>query len=201
MSRVNIVFLPNLILIPCCATVKFKLSKKMEENFMSIGQVVKCALLILSLSVVQMPQIFSDAPSPSPSENDDCSQKTLRAYFPEKFVRSTLKNFNVPEDKWSGIVQGLNNREKDVENIVETKADRMSPNPLKDPQQRREAIKLFKEALFEVASETFKANGITDDTQVHAMLDDIQQQKVKQFAECIEKHKLPGLPHPQQQKN
>lgn len=160
--------------------------------------IIKSTLLcMLSVTILPMPKIFSDAPA---AEEADCSHNALRSYFPEKFVGATLKKLNVPEDKWQPIIEGLKNREADVENIVEANAEKLSPNPLKDPQQRQAAVKLFKDALFEVAGKVFRANGITDDAQINAILSDIQQQKVKQFSECIEKNKLPRLPpRPQEQ--
>lgn len=162
---------------------------------MKISQIIKCLFLwMLSFNILQMPHLYGETAA---IEEADCSQQALRAYFPEKFVKSTLKKFNIPEDKWGGIVQGLKGREKDVEIIVETNAEKMNPNPLRDPQQRQAAVKLFKDALFQVASETFKKNGVNDDQQIRSMLDDIQQQKIKQFAECIEKHKLPMPPRPE----
>jgi hypothetical protein len=43
--------------------------------------------------------------------------------------------------------------------------------------------------LLQVFSEALQANGITDTKQVQAMLDDIQQQKARNFAQCMEKQK------------
>lgn len=161
---------------------------------MRVAQFAKGLFLwVLTVSAVQMPVlIFADATN----EADDCSQKALRSYFPEKFVRETLKKFHVPEDRWTTIVQGLNAKEQDVEKSVESKAEKMSSNPLRDPNQRQAAVKIFKESLFETASQVLKANGVTDNKQIQDMVDDIQHQKARQFAQCIEKHKLPAMPMP-----
>lgn len=122
---------------------------------------------------------------------DECSKELLLAYFPEPFVTPTLKKFNVPQDKWAAINSGLAAKDKDVLKMVEDKASKLNPNPFKDrdPAQRQVAVKIFRETLTQVFSEVLKANGVTDDKQLTAMLDDIQQQKAKNFAQCMEKQK------------
>ena len=105
---------------------------------------------------------------------EECSRELLIAYFPEGFVTETLKKYNVPQDKWSTINKELAAREKDVVKIVEEKAEKMSPNPLKDPQQRQAAVKLFRDTLFQVFSDVLKKAGVSDDKQLQAMLDDVQ---------------------------
>lgn len=123
--------------------------------------------------------------------SDVCSKELLLAYFPDNFVLETLKKFNVPKDKWEGIVKGLSAKDKDIVKEVEDKASKLNPNPLKDrsPEQRQVAVKIFRESLLDVFSGVLKANGITDEKQIQSMLADIQQQKAKNFAQCMEKQK------------
>lgn len=135
---------------------------------------------------------------------DECSKELLLAYFPEQFVNEALKKNNVPQEKWADINKDLAGKEKDVVRIVEEKAEKQNPNPLKDPSQRLAAVKIFRETLLQVFSEALKKNGITDDKQIQAMLDDIQQQKAKKFAQCLEKHRnqsQTGSPAPGQPKS
>jgi hypothetical protein len=134
------------------------------------------------------------------SENavEECSRELLLAYFPEAFVKETLKKFNVPQDKWEAITKSLNEKDKEVVKIVEEKASKLNPNPLKDPQQRQEAVKIFRETLLQVFSDAMKQNGITDEKQIQSMLDNIQQQKAKRFAQCMEKQRS-GSQEPSQQ--
>jgi len=120
---------------------------------------------------------------------DECSKELLLAYFPEVFVTETLKKFNVPQDKWDGIKKDLTSKDKDVIKIVEEKASKMDPNPLKDPQQRQAAVKIFRETLLQIFGDTMRANGISNQSQIQSMLDDIQQQKAKRFAKCMEKQR------------
>lgn len=132
---------------------------------------------------------------------DECSKELLLDYFPKQFVTETLKKYNVPQDKWDAITSALATKDKDVVKLVEDKASKLTPNPLKDrdPQQRQIAVKLFRETLLQVFSDALQANGITDQQQLQTMLDDIQQQKARNFAQCMEKQKSAALQQSQQQ--
>ena len=131
---------------------------------------------------------------------DECSKELLLDYFPKQFVLESLKKFNVPQDKWDAIASSLAAKDKDVVKIVEDKASKLTPNPLKDrdPQQRQIAVKLFRETLLQVFSDALQANGITDQKQLQSMLDDIQQQKARNFALCMEKQKGAAMQRDQQ---
>ena len=132
---------------------------------------------------------FASAQSVPSSQVDECSKEILLSYFPEPFVTPTLKKYNVPQDKWDAIVKGLAEKNKDVLRLVEEKASKLDPNPFKgfDPSQRAAAVKIFRETLTQVFSEVLKANGVTDDSQIAQMLEDIQRQKAANFAKCREK--------------
>src|SRR5262245_27762001 len=138
---------------------------------------IRCALsLLLGASAYLMPiSIYA-------AVEEECSKEILLAYFPKIFVDETLQRFNVPRDKWGDIDRELGAKDREIIRIVEAKAETMSPNPLKDPQQRQAAVKLFRETLFDSFATVMRKNGITDDKQIQAMLDDIQQQKAKRFA-------------------
>lgn len=120
---------------------------------------------------------------------DECAKELLLSYFPEPIVKETLKRFSIADDKVAGITKSLSLKDKDVVKVVEEKAKNMNPNPLKDPQQRAAAVKLFRETLLQVFTEALKENGITDTSKFQAMLDDIQQQKAKKFAMCMDRQK------------
>lgn len=142
--------------------------------------------LIVTSSIMIAPLTLS---ATVPSAVDECAKELLLSYFPESIVAETLKHFSIPQDKWAGITKSLADKEKDVVKIVEEKAKEMNPNPLKDPQQRQAAVKLFRDTLLQVFSDALKENGVTDSSQFQAMLDNIQQQKAKKFAMCMEKKK------------
>jgi len=119
---------------------------------------------------------------------EECS-KDLMTYFPESLVNETLKKFSLPQEQWTSIVRELSEKESNIIKKVEEKAEKMSPNPLKDPSQQKAAIKIFKEALLEAFTETMQKHGIQDNKQIQNMLNDIQQQKARKFASCIEKQR------------
>lgn len=122
-------------------------------------------------------------------DQDECSQEILLSYFPIVFVKETLKKYNIPQERWDSISKNLIARDKEIIKIVESKAAKMDPNPLKDPQHRQEAVKLFRETLADNFTAVMNANGIQDNRQIQAMLDDIQQQKAKRFTRCMEQQK------------
>jgi hypothetical protein len=120
---------------------------------------------------------------------DVCSKELLLAYFPEVFVEESMKRFDVPEEEWSGIQRDLASKDKDMIKLVEEKGEKIDPNPLKDPKDRKAAIELFKGTLLQVFSDVMKEHGITDDQKIQAMLTDIQQRKAEAFSKCMQKSK------------
>lgn len=146
-----------------------------------MGFVVGASALIIPCAI--------SALAPNGSAVDECAKELLLSYFPEPIVVDTLKRFSIPEDKVAGITQSLSKKDKEIVKLVEEKVSAMNPNPLKDPQQRQAAVKLFRETLLQVFTDALKENGITDTSKFQAMLDDIQQQKAKKFAMCMEKQK------------
>lgn len=121
--------------------------------------------------------------------DDECSKEILMAFFPEPFVNDTLGRYKVPKEQWEVINAELAPQDKEVIKIVQDKAAKMDPNPLKDVQQRQAAVQLFKETLFDIFSGVMKKHGVTDDKQLHEMLDDIQHQKAKRFTMCVDRQK------------
>ncbi len=140
---------------------------------------LKCSLALTSVSALDV--------TPK-SGVDECSRELLLSYFPETFVNETLKKFNVPKDQWDAINKELTSKNDSVIKIVEEKAQKMDPNPLKDPSQRQAAVKIFRDTLFEVFAGVMKQHGVTDDQQIKSMLEDIQHQKAVRFAQCMDKN-------------
>lgn len=159
----------------------------MKNNFLKLN----IAGALLGIGAVIMP-----IGSVHAAVSDECSKDLLLAYFPEIFVNETLKKYNIPQDQWASINKELAARDQDVVKIVEEKAAKLTPNPLKDPQQRQTAVKIFRETLLQVFTDVISQHGVKDEKQIHAMLDDIQQQKAKRFAQCMEKQKttVPAQP-------
>lgn len=172
----------------------FAFQKKITSLFLGIG------IIICGESFAAPSQTYQKNSS---EEVDECSKEIMFAYFPAPYVKATLKRYNVPENKWESIIQTLSEKDKTVISTVEEKAAKMNPNPLKDPSQQAATVKLFRETLTQIFSDVMKANGIKDNKQIETMLDDIQQQKAKMFAKCMEKQRnqSPQSANQQQQRN
>ena len=161
---------------------------------------------VMGATVLTASAFAADAPStpqpqqsaPSFPQDDACTKEILLSYFPQQFVQEVLKDSNIPQDQWAGITTDLAAKDQTVITVIEQKASSMTPNPLKDPQQRAAVAKLFRETLTEMFSEVMKKHGVTDDKQIQSMLDDIQKRKAKRFAECMEKHRNAMQPQGQQ---
>jgi hypothetical protein len=118
---------------------------------------------------------------------DTCSTEVLLSYFPDQFVANTLEAYKVPVAQRAEIQRQLSEKGHEVIARVEEKAAKMSPNPLRDPLHRQEAVKIFRDTLFELFASVMNAHGINNNQEIQAMLDDLQQQKAKYFARCMEK--------------
>lgn len=139
---------------------------------------------MLGLSAFALPVFAADAPS---SKDEQCAKEVLMQHFPEKMVSETLNKFQVPADQQAAIIKELAEKDKQLVKMVEEKAAAMNPNPLKDPSQRQQAVKMFRETLLEQFTAVLNAHGITDKDKIQQMLDDVQLQKAKQFTMCMEK--------------
>lgn len=137
------------------------------------------------MAVCGMSALFS----PASVSATEISQGKMMSYFPEKFVAQTLERYKVPQGQRIAIQNALIDKDQEVISLVEEKAAKMNPNPLRDPKMRQEAVKIFRDSLYEVFSKVMQAHGVTDKDELHAMLDDIQRQKAEYFAQSIEEQK------------
>lgn len=125
----------------------------------------------------------------SSQEKELCTKEMLLAYFPEPLMTSTLEKFKVPEAQRGPIIKELAEKDSHIVSMVEERAAKMTPNPLKDPKMRQEAVKLFRETLQEVFSGVMNRHGVNNKEEILGMLEDLQKQKAKQYATCMERHK------------
>jgi hypothetical protein len=151
----------------------------------------RLSVVLMGIGIMVGSSLLAQSAPLAPAGADECTKELLLSYFPSNYVTETLKKFNVPQDKWDAIVAGLTAKDKDILKIVEEKASKLNPNPFRDrdPAQRQIAVKLFRETLLQVFGEVLQAQGITDEHQVQLMLDDVQQQKARNFRICMEKQK------------
>lgn len=129
-------------------------------------------------------------------EASQCTKEELMTFFPKAVVKSVLIQHKVPEAEAQIIAQELSQKDQEVVKTVEMKASKLDPNPFKDLSNRDMAVKVFRESLFEVFSKVMKAHNITDESQIKALLEDLQATKGKLFVECIKKGTPPPVPAP-----
>ena len=160
--------------------------RHMKMPILTIGGKVKKMIPKALTSIALLYGAILQAESHVPTINE-CSKELLLSYFPEAFVKETLKKNQIPEDKWSAIVEELASNDKNVISKVESRANSMNPNPLKSPEYREQAIMVFREVLLEIFTDAMNKNGIFDKEQIQSMLDEVQRIKAKRFAQCMEK--------------
>lgn len=155
-----------------------------------LGTITALGIGFLSLTT----NLSGRIPETSSNSVDECSNELLMAYFPKVFVNETLSKYKIPEDQWESINKELSEKDKDVLKLVKEKAEKISPDLLKDPQQRQTVVRLFKETLFDVFSQVMRAHGVTDDKQIQEMQKDIEEQKIDRFKKCTSKHREAFIP-------
>lgn len=136
------------------------------------------SLCLLTLSLLFVPCMVQGG------EETTCTDDVLFVFFPKPFVKKTLADHHVPDDKQEAIATELLTVDGQIKTTLEEKASKMNPNPLKDRSQREKAAQLFSETLSEVFSNVLKKNGVTDDKEIDAMLVDIQNQRIQRFNAC-----------------
>ena len=157
-------------------------------NRFGIIRISSVALLSIGFAVVD----FSTALPLEAATAEECTKELLLSFFPEAYVAETLQKYQVSKDKIEPIINGLKEKNNDVIKLVDEQASKLGPNTLSDPSQKQVAVKIFRESLYQVFSSVLKANGITDDQRIQAMLGEIQQLKTKRFAQCMDSIKSPA---------
>lgn len=123
----------------------------------------------------------------TPQPDEQCSKEVLMSFFPKPIVTDVLTENKISNDKITVIVSELAKQNDSIIKMVQEKASKMDPNPLKDPAKREEAAKIFKGTILDVFGNVLKAQGVTDEAQIKTMLDTIQERKAKLFADCMQK--------------
>lgn len=116
---------------------------------------------------------------------DNIDSSVFTSFYPPPFLSQTLSQYNIEIDKQTRILNSLAAKELDVVAIVEDQAKNEDINPLLSGDQKK-IIKLFDQAVLQVFSQVMIENGIEDKEQIQAMLQDINNQKVNRFRECLE---------------
>lgn len=116
-----------------------------------------------------------------------CTKEELMTFFPKVVVKAVLVQNKVSETDAQAIADELSKKDQEVVKSVELKASKLDPNPFKDVSNRDQAVKIYRETLYEVFSNALKAHNISDDNQIKMILEDLQATKGRLFVECIKK--------------
>ena len=114
-----------------------------------------------------------------------CTKEELMRFFPEQVVQSILEKSDIPADKAKEIAQELSQRDLELAKMVEEKSNKLDYNPIKTPNQRESAAKVYRETLYEMFAKVLKEHGFTDKEKTQSMLDELQEARSKLFIECI----------------
>jgi hypothetical protein len=153
------------------------------------------SILTASIGVLQTGGATDSVTEPEKKEENQisdsmCTKEILMTFFPPSIVKSVLVRHQVPADKAAEIAEELSQKDREILRIVEKKASQMEINPFKDLNQRELAIKLSKETIYSVFAQVLKDHQITNEDQIHALLDDIQEAKGKLFINCFRNEDL-----------
>ena len=116
-----------------------------------------------------------------------CLKELQQNFFDEKLVRQTLALYRMPQGMWKNIIEDLKRNQKAVEKIMQTKAIKMRPNPLRPPFNPEQTEALLKETLYEVFYKTIDFYKITDSDTIRAMFNHIIQQENIYIKNCLNK--------------
>lgn len=149
--------------------------------------------IVDAISLVAQPSGSAAAYQTSPSataastaiKNFSCTKEELEAFLPEAVVRNVLLKNNFSEADANAIALELWQKNTMMREIMKKKASKLRPNPLEDLSQRDVGLKIYRETLYEVFSQTLKAHGISDEDKIQNLLDEIRETKSKLFLECV----------------
>ena len=143
---------------------------------------------ILAAILAMIPSLASAAVGES-----ECTEDVLFRFFPKVFVLEVLEKHDIPKDRAEEIAANLADSDQRVVQLIEEKADQMTPNPLQEEGSHEERAKLFKEAITEVFNSVVNKYGITDTKEIMAMIDEIQQLRIERFEECRRQGHVPDM--------
>lgn len=95
-------------------------------------------------------------------EEMGCYNRLEVDFFNEKFVAEALQLNHVYQSSWYLFNSALKVSAGAVPMMVQRRAEKMTPNPLRYPIQKREAALLLNQVLFEVFDKTVKEFGLTN---------------------------------------
>lgn len=116
-----------------------------------------------------------------------CTKEELMRSFPEQLVFSILDNAKITKEQATEIAKELSKKDKELARLIEEKTEKLGANKIQNLSQRDQAIRIYRETLYEVFAKVLKAHGITDDDQIQNLLEELGEARSKLFIECIRK--------------
>lgn len=135
-----------------------------------------CALLYSSMGSA-LPTVV---PDPVP-----CVIELETHFFTELIVNQALSLYNVRQELWLSINEGLQQRNLEVPERMKRRTAFMVPNPIEYPMQRAATAKILKEVLSEVLYEVLRENYIFDQAVATLIFDYIFTQQLPNFVRCF----------------
>ena len=89
-----------------------------------------------------------------------CTKEELMTFFPQVVVKAVLEKAKIPDDKAEGIADEMSHKDDELMKMVESKASKLDPNPLRDLGQRDVAIKIYRESLLQEFLKSYKTTAL-----------------------------------------
>ncbi len=132
---------------------------------------------LLLLAEQQVVYGFYDAPR--------CFRELHSRFFTAEVLYPILSLHEVPQSQWEPILTKLQARSKDVPNKVRELARRLSPNPLENPFQKKEAEELLKKVLLEIFEGTLRESNVFHTSSIQDMFEDIWLKQAPLLNKCL----------------
>ena len=132
------------------------------------------------LFLLMMPAIlfgFDDTPA--------CFTLVEKTFFSHKIVGEALSTYSVPQILWNNIVRDLNDETANLHKNLRTRARKLNPDPTEYPFNKKEALKLLQENLYDAYMNVMNKNKITNPVMVNGIFDYIQNANSKRISDCL----------------
>ena len=142
--------------------------------------------LFLSLfSTQQLQAAYHDIPA--------CYRDLEVNFFVPEIVGKALSLHGIYQSEWGLIIENLQRRSREVPQIIDARASRMSPDPLSRPIRVKEAKSLLLEVLYEIFEDALHERDFTVQDDIREMFNYIRRQQSIRLKTCFgEEDKIKG---------
>lgn len=114
-----------------------------------------------------------------------CYHQIAQHFFSEDVVSQALSLYQVPASIWDSILKDLRDNESAVESIMETRARKMRPNPLRAPFDPDKVYLLLESVLFDIFFKTINYYNVIDPNSIRAMFNYVMQRESSYIKDCL----------------